>query len=448
MKKILLICWSMIFAYIAVGCSSQSYNDAIELMKNGDYQAAIEIFESIPEYKDATTQKDECEKYIEYNKAIDAFSEKKYNEACDIFGKLGDFEEATSYFNQAVLEITNQFCDYANEEINDAVLNHDIDGVISIIIESRSVEHGKDDITSTIESVVIESVNRDFSNPSYTSFVFLDNLINAVENVDNTKTLYTELNSIRNNNESKRAAAFLSGKWVRMDGTGFNGLKIEVIITENTSIGIVLEDIKSPTGSYYNKDDIKWSDINILNDTKFRVVDYSSKTASNKTMSGMESICTIDYDCGRIFLHSVEDNNDYSLGRDQVLVREDAILNVAPLTEDDFVIDMTNTDEVSGTTTINVIEEKKVYFTDGASNQFALSREIGVGNTWHDVVEAYGYGISNYFNTTFEATYKKIPQDNQKLLIEQVDEFMDYSVDNHHIRFYFSNGVVSWIIIY
>lgn len=76
-KKITLCLLSAIIALSLVGCKSGDYNKAVDLQETGDYQAALELYESIEDYenyKDTSDRVAECKAMIE---AIDAFENAK-----------------------------------------------------------------------------------------------------------------------------------------------------------------------------------------------------------------------------------------------------------------------------------------------------------------------------------------------------------------------------------
>lgn len=72
-KKIILFLVSTVIAISLTGCKSGDYNEAVKLQEAGDYQAALELYESIEDYenyKDTAERVDECKAMIE---AINAF---------------------------------------------------------------------------------------------------------------------------------------------------------------------------------------------------------------------------------------------------------------------------------------------------------------------------------------------------------------------------------------
>ena len=50
-KKIILFLVSTVIAVSLTGCKSGDYNEAVKLQEAGDYQAALELYESIEDYE-------------------------------------------------------------------------------------------------------------------------------------------------------------------------------------------------------------------------------------------------------------------------------------------------------------------------------------------------------------------------------------------------------------
>ena len=50
-KKIILFLVSTVIALSLTGCKSGDYNEAVKLQEAGDYQAALELYESIEDYE-------------------------------------------------------------------------------------------------------------------------------------------------------------------------------------------------------------------------------------------------------------------------------------------------------------------------------------------------------------------------------------------------------------
>ncbi len=83
----------------------RSYKSGVELLKNGDYTAAIEVFEALPDYKDSDERLNEAK----YGQALEFMKEKQYLSAAESFDALGDYSDSSlkmseCYYSLAELE--------------------------------------------------------------------------------------------------------------------------------------------------------------------------------------------------------------------------------------------------------------------------------------------------------------------------------------------------------
>ena len=87
-------------------------------------------------------------------------------------------------------------------------------------------------------------------------------------------------------------------------------------------------------------------------------------------------------------------------------------------------------------------------------------RGIEIGSSWKEVIDAYGHGRGNLYVESNDEIFtylkkqgitdSKTGQPLHTILSEQSDEFIQYSSEdsNQIIRFYFKNGLVTWIFYY
>lgn len=64
MKKLVLTILSMAILFTFSGCASSKYKESLQLMENGEYEAAKEILMEIIDYEDSKELIDECEEQI------------------------------------------------------------------------------------------------------------------------------------------------------------------------------------------------------------------------------------------------------------------------------------------------------------------------------------------------------------------------------------------------
>lgn len=86
---------------------SLKYTEAKELMESGNYPEAIDIYESLYDYKDSKMLVEECkekQKEVNYQEAIKSFNEGNYDFARDFFDLLGDYKDCKDYIGKCDIE--------------------------------------------------------------------------------------------------------------------------------------------------------------------------------------------------------------------------------------------------------------------------------------------------------------------------------------------------------
>ena len=89
-KRILAIMLCVCMLVMACGCDSIDYKKATKLYNNGEWDEAIEIFESLGSYEDSKEMVNACN----YEKATELYENKDYDEAIEIFTELSDYEDS------------------------------------------------------------------------------------------------------------------------------------------------------------------------------------------------------------------------------------------------------------------------------------------------------------------------------------------------------------------
>lgn len=79
---------------IKVVIPSSKYNSAVALMEKKDYDAAIEAFEELNDYKNSADMITECENRKVYDEAEQCYDSGDYKEAMDLFNSLGDYRDS------------------------------------------------------------------------------------------------------------------------------------------------------------------------------------------------------------------------------------------------------------------------------------------------------------------------------------------------------------------
>lgn len=87
----------LLIVFALTGCSSTKYQDAVVKMEQGDYQAALSIFDSISNYKDASGKADECR----YELGSDAIASGEWDTAINYLTNL-DYKNSPDLLAQAM----------------------------------------------------------------------------------------------------------------------------------------------------------------------------------------------------------------------------------------------------------------------------------------------------------------------------------------------------------
>jgi len=147
-KKLLATIIPIIAAIVAVVIiltlvvvPENKYIEANNLMAEGKYEEAIDIFQELDGYKDSNILIEECENEVKekkYKNAISKMSEGKYEDAIDIFQELDGYKDCNNLIEE---------CNIALEEkiINDAVElaeNGEVKKALGVLYE-LSIEHNE-----------------------------------------------------------------------------------------------------------------------------------------------------------------------------------------------------------------------------------------------------------------------------------------------------------------
>lgn len=77
-----------------------AYNEALEMLKIKEYDAAIEAFDKMPGYKDS----DELLKQSKYEKAGVQYAQGDYNKAITLYEELGDYKDSVEFIKKVKLD--------------------------------------------------------------------------------------------------------------------------------------------------------------------------------------------------------------------------------------------------------------------------------------------------------------------------------------------------------
>lgn len=96
---LILLCVGLCFLLSACNGASTKYDEALSFMEDGDYQAAIDIFTSIPDFEDSYEKALECR----YLLGIGAMNNEDWGEAIDRFSGL-DYKDSANLLEQCTKE--------------------------------------------------------------------------------------------------------------------------------------------------------------------------------------------------------------------------------------------------------------------------------------------------------------------------------------------------------
>ena len=125
------------------------YQDGISLFNNGEYEKAIKVFEGISSYRDSQKQIERCKDAIldrDYQAALQLLSNKEYQAAHDAFVALGDYSDSEemakesmyqyglSYWNEKNYEDSNPIFESLGnyKDSKDKIHKHEYDSKITL----------------------------------------------------------------------------------------------------------------------------------------------------------------------------------------------------------------------------------------------------------------------------------------------------------------------------
>lgn len=157
-KKVLAAVLMIAVMFSITGCNSSDYKKAAQLMADGDYAAASEMFKALGDYEDSADQAKECD----YQIAKAAFDAGDYENAIELLTALGDYQDSADLISQATdkiitaklvgnwvsddIDVTDIFVTAFNSALNpdsaDAIMS-DVDlGTVTMILTIEVTDKG------------------------------------------------------------------------------------------------------------------------------------------------------------------------------------------------------------------------------------------------------------------------------------------------------------------
>ena len=125
-KRILAIMLCVCMLVMACGCDSIDYKKATKLYNNGEWDEAIEIFESLGSYEDSEDMVNVCN----YEKATELYENGEYGEAIKIFSDLSGYSDSTEMIAKCKWSL---FVDYIQKNKK---LEYNADSSYTVTIEA------------------------------------------------------------------------------------------------------------------------------------------------------------------------------------------------------------------------------------------------------------------------------------------------------------------------
>lgn len=472
MKRACVIVLTIALSLTLCACKYSDYKKAVSAMKESDYATAYEAFSAIPDYRNSEELATECA----YQMATDAFDAEDYEAAYSFFSGIPEYRDSLQKSNECSILLGYQAADMLKENLSKAVEERDEVQLCQLINKYLTMTHAHDEISTYMNGFVMETIRSQFESDNYDNYLFLDRLISLVENKEilrsNFGSLLSELNTTHS---TQRVIAFLSGTWRRVDSSQSSGLRINVTSTENNTFAMILEDlsfeseINRRAKFHWDKGMVIWNNVQIADpqhitmDTMWLTSYYNLGVQANRYE---DCIGYLDYNGMRIITQSTGEENipwRDNFGSD-IYVKESAIKKVPALSDSDFVLSFEKENPSFESCTANLNEwfsaRNTLFCAYNDVNSLTTARGISVGSEWKNVVEQYGYGRGNLYVEGVDRIHARLKKANLKdeasgeflcdILSGQADEYMEYTLDdsNQILRFYFDNGIVSWVCLY
>lgn len=96
----------VLMCMLLTGCKSSDYEKAVQYQENGEYSEAIEAFNKLDDYKDASSRLEDCQNELDYSNAIQLMNQKDYEAANSFFEKLNNYKDSNELKTQCQEMIT------------------------------------------------------------------------------------------------------------------------------------------------------------------------------------------------------------------------------------------------------------------------------------------------------------------------------------------------------
>ena len=253
MKKLKVLIIIGLCLLILAGCADDERR-ARAYFEDGNYQEVVSLL------ADNEERSEELEEIYLMSRAMVAFENESYREVIEL---LEDIE------NDHVAEI-RQHSYYAVywEEISQKMNDHDAEGMFELYLTAQGLLN--DELQEQLNQTLLEEIAPRLTVMEIDNFFTITEFVRLLNEDENFKELAAEIDQELQENEENKLRAFLNRPWIRQDDSPTSGLRITVNFANGNNFATVDEDF-----DYFERDDIKWREIQYVNATTFRFEDLA-----------------------------------------------------------------------------------------------------------------------------------------------------------------------------
>ena len=468
-KKCLLICWFAAILCLFTGCNYSTYKNACTAMAYHDYATAYASFIEIPTYKDSEALLTECL----YQIALENIDDEDYLTAYSTLLNIPHYKDASEKITYCSNMIGRESVITKYPEISQAIAKMDSNAVYEHICSYRTMEHSSPEVIDETDDYILYEITKLLDSLDYDAYLFMDQLIDVLSQDTSFSSIHEKLITLNNSYELNRTKAFLSGTWIKVDNWQNAGLRVKIIVDEENIVGMILEDLESThpdiSRAVFNwyRGVLEFNNIQII-DKETVILDhldlYVYYYLDVQSVSYDSAIAKLDYENNRIILQENENYEWLPNTRIEIYLREEAFVESPAITDEDFIVSLFEGYTQYDGDSINLSDwfsaVNNCFHIYSGNNIGTTSRGIGIGSTYNDVINVYGYGKGNYFVADLDPIFTMLNNEGTmdadgenklcSVLSEQADEFIGYQLEDsdQYIRIYFKDKVVTWICLY
>lgn len=289
----------------------------------------------------------------------------------------------------ATIMLLSTACSDNASDMKNAIENRDSEALIGLI--NSSLEENKN--VEEMNQLLDESFTELTGTPEYENFVFVEKVRDGI----NDSPTKENISKILSDNGKNKVMSFLSGTWIRKDGTDMDGTYGDISWNDDSGVMVLKSVSDAINPERFNENDLKWNNISVIDANTIKGEDLTKAegVGEYKAFTG-----NIDYDDNMIFIQTIDDSTDYAKGNNQTWMLKsyyDSFEGKQVLTDDDFKIsgdEYDNEDFI-----INELKDHLFYYMyydpeydKSEEGVITTHRGIKLGFSKTDVIEKYGIG--------------------------------------------------------